>query len=168
MWSIGIQPEQQTRLRWRRPPWQSPTQASGGGPALNLPPCQKISKTNKTQNCSSTSWRDSHWKMSNYRVLFVCFFFAQSCDKSEAATTCYSHVLKYFEAINYYYYYIILDGIKDSKLHESVWKWQFIPQQVISKKNSDLYLKIYFYCTIEFSFDKVRDIWDNWRNCSFL
>ena len=36
--------------------------------------------------------------------LFVCFFFAQSCDKSEAATTCYSHVLKYFEAINYYYY----------------------------------------------------------------
>ena len=40
----------------------------------------------------------------NFRFLFVCFFFAQSCDKSEAATTCYSHVLKYFEAINYYYY----------------------------------------------------------------
>ena len=43
-------------------------------------------------------------------VLF-CFFSAQSCDKSEAATTCYSHVLKYFEAINYYYYYSMFGSL---------------------------------------------------------
>ena len=75
---------------------------------LNLSPCQKISKKNKTWNCSSISWRDSHWKMSSLeKTLFLLSYFlsAQSCDKSEAATTCYSHVLKYFEAINYYYYY---------------------------------------------------------------
>ena len=65
------------------------------------------------------------------KTLFLLSYFlsAQSCDKSEAATTCYSHVLKYFEAINYYYYYylsIAIVNVEETKYFTFSKKWEAI------------------------------------------